>query len=184
MNVSRACPLAMLLLPLAKRDDADERSSGYGRPMARRPRNALPANGAFHVTNRGVEQRRIYLDDSDRLRFIGLLDRAARRFSWRLSAYALMTNHFHLVVLADLEQLSRGMHQLSFRYAQGFNDRYERVGHLFQGRFKASSIESSEYYANACAYVFENPVRAGICAEPSAYRWLGGELFGDIYRRV
>jgi putative transposase len=140
----------------------------------------LPASSAYHVTNRGVEQRWIYVDDDDRRVFTRLLARAARQFRWQVSAYTLMGNHFHLVVLADLERLSRGMHQLSFRYAQGFNDRHSRVGHLFQGRFKARSIESTEYFVDACAYVFDNPIRAGLCAERCDYPWSGGELAREL----
>jgi len=74
--------------------------------MARSARWNLPEHGAYHVTNRGVEQRAIYLDDHDRRLFVSLLERAARRFRWRLSAYALMNNHFHLIVTTELDRLS------------------------------------------------------------------------------
>ena len=145
--------------------------------MARSARWNLPEHGAYHVTNRGVEQRAIYLDDHDRRLFVSLLERAARRFRWRLSAYALMNNHFHLIVTTELDRLSRGMHNVSFRYAQHFNDRHTRVGHLFQSRFGARVIEDETYYDVACAYVFDNPVRAGLCDAPDDYPWSGGDLF-------
>src|SRR3954451_16284959 len=144
--------------------------------MARMPRNCLPPHGTFHVTNRGVEQRPIYLDDQDRRLFVALLERAARRFRWQLSAYVLMQNHFHLVVTSELVRLSRGMHHLSFRHAQHFNETHERAGHLFQSRFKARVIEDEEYHSAACAYVFENPGRVGASALPRDYPWSGGAL--------
>ena len=101
--------------------------------MARQPRSVLPPYGAYHVVNRGVERRRIFVDEQDYLLFVGLLRRVVRGFGWTLYASMLMPNHFHLVVVADLDRLSRGMHRLSFRYAEAFNERYDRVGHLFQG---------------------------------------------------
>jgi len=131
--------------------------------MARKPRNVLPPAGAYHVTSRGVARQTIYRDADDYGYFTQLLRRAVRRFSWRLQVFCLMPNHFHLIVLTELERLSSGMHLLNFRYAQGFNNRYSRVGHLFQGRFHAKVIETDEHFETACAYVLDNPVRARLC---------------------
>ena len=75
-----------------------------------------------------------------------------------------MPNHFHLVVLCALERLTRGMHFLNFRYAQRFNERHDRVGHLFQSRFGARSVEGDEHLHDVCEYVLDNAVRAGLCA--------------------
>lgn len=143
--------------------------------MPRLPRRNLPAFGTYHVFNRGVEQRAICLDDDDRRLFVSLLRMATRRFVWTLDAFTLLDNHFHLVVTTHLERLSDGMHSLGFRYARAFNDRYVRVGHLFQGRFGAQVIETDEQFFATCGYVFENPVRAGLCARLDEYRWSGGD---------
>ena len=118
----------------------------------------------------------IFRDDADRSLFISLLRRATRRWRWHLPAYCLMNNHFHLVVTTELERLSRGMHYLNFRYAQAFNDRYGRVGHLFQGRFDAQVIDADEYFVAACAYVLANAERVGIADWP----WRGGEVMTDL----
>jgi len=145
--------------------------------VARQPRSALPAQGTYHVTNRGVEQRDIYLDDIDRRSFLSLLRLSTRRFRWSVDAYTLMTNHFHLVVTTNLDRLSDGMHLLGFRYAQGFNERHARIGHLFQGRFGAKVVDEETYFFDVCAYVFDNPVRSRICERAGDYPWSGGDYF-------
>jgi REP element-mobilizing transposase RayT len=90
-----------------------------------------------------------------------------------------MTNHFHFVVHAKLESISRGMHLLNARYAQGFNHRYERVGHLFQGRFYSGYVEGDDAIETVCDYVLDNPIRAGLCARRDQWPWLGGVLYAS-----
>jgi putative transposase len=124
-----------------------------------------------------VEQRAIFLDDVDRRLFLSLLRMATRKTSWVVDAYTLMGNHFHLVVTSQLDRLSVGMHALCFRYATSFNARYGRTGHLFQGRFGARSVEADDDFHALCDYVFDNPVRAGLCDLPGAYPWSGGDWF-------
>jgi hypothetical protein len=82
-----------------------------------------------------------------------------------------MNNHFHLVIQTPEPNLSRGMQWLNGSYAGWFNDRHDRSGHLFQGRFKAFLIEKESYFAEVLRYVVLNPVRAGIVQQPEAYRW-------------
>lgn len=106
--------------------------------------------------------------------FVRLLESVIVRFEWHCHAYCLMPNHYHLVVGTPRVKLSRGMHRLNFLFAQGFNDRYERVGHVFQNRFGARLIEDESYLSEACAYVRENPVRAGLCATVEDWPWSGG----------
>jgi putative transposase len=139
--------------------------------MPRSPRFDLPDFGAFHVTARGVAGCSIYADDADRLRFVRLLHLARERGGWRLLAYCLMSNHFHLVLLAEREAMSTGMHLLSFRYAQLFNVRHGRRGHLFQDRYHAQVVRDDEHLGSACAYVLANAERVGVPAWP----WRGGD---------
>ncbi|MBI4171799.1 MAG: transposase [Actinobacteria bacterium] len=139
--------------------------------MPRRPRNVLPKRGIYHVTCRGVERRPIFGDDVDRAVFMELIHGARRRFRWRLHVATLMDNHVHLIVETRRGRLSRGMHRLAGIYAQRFNRRYDRVGHLFQGRFSAFVIEGEEHFLNACAYVLQNPVRAGLCRQAEDWPW-------------
>jgi putative transposase len=142
--------------------------------MARRPRHDLPEYGAFHLTMRGVDGCDIYRDDDDRVHFLRLLGLGTRLAEWRLLAYCLMRNHFHLIVLGELERISRGMHALAFRHAQTFNRRHKRRGHLFQDRFHAQVIRDEEHLSVACAYVYANTDRIGIPNSP----WRGGEFAG------
>jgi putative transposase len=148
--------------------------------MPRAPRCVLPPEGVYHVTARGVARQDIVRDDHDRLLFRRQLTLARRRHHWLVYAWCLMTNHYHLVVACDLERLSRGMHLVKFRHAQAFNARYDRVGHLFQGRFDARVIEGDEHFTTVCAYVFDNPVRVGLCDARTEWPWLGGEVLADL----
>jgi putative transposase len=149
--------------------------------MARQPRGLL-GDGIFHVTARGVARSELFLDRADFAGFAALLASVVERFRWRCHAYCLMPNHYHLVVETPRVKLSRGMHRLNFLYAQSFNDRYDRVGHLFQNRFGARLIESTEYLADACTYVRMNPVRAGLCRSADDWPWSGPAYAATAFR--
>jgi REP-associated tyrosine transposase len=138
--------------------------------MPRLPRSALP-DGIYHVTSRGAGQAAIFLDDLDRVAFMHLLRRTVRKFNWDCHAYCLMTNHYHLVVETRTPLLSAGMHRLNGIYAQQFNDRLERAGHLFESRFSSRLVGREAHLANACRYVLDNPVRAGICTRAEDWPW-------------
>jgi putative transposase len=138
--------------------------------MPRVARNALP-DGIFHVTGRGVARDAIFRDDIDYAQFVRQLLRARDEYRWTLHAYCLLPNHFHLIVEATRLDLSSGMHRLAGRYAQRFNERYDRVGHVFQNRFSSYVIESEEHFARALAYVHANPIEAGLCAQAEEWRW-------------
>lgn len=125
----------------------------------------------YHITSRGNERRPIFYSDEDREAFLRCLAETVRRFGWSLTAWVLMTNHFHLVVETPQANLSRGMHWLLTKYASWFNRRHQRSGHLFQGRFKSVLVDSETYFARVLRYVVLNPVRARMVARPDAYRW-------------
>jgi putative transposase len=129
------------------------------------------AGALHHVTSRGNERRPIFRSNQDREAFLQFLAEAVKRFKWSVTAWVLMTNHFHLVIQTPEANLSRGMHWLNGTYADWFNRRHERCGHLFQGRFKSFLIETGTYAAEVLRYVVLNPVRANIVARPEEYRW-------------
>jgi putative transposase len=138
--------------------------------MARPLRLDVPG-ALHHVTSRGNERRPIFRSNYDRQAFLRFLAEAVKRFRWSVSAWVLMTNHFHLVIQTPEANLSRGMQWLNGTYADWFNRRHNRSGHLFQGRFKSFIIETESYSAEVLRYVVLNPVRAKIVARPEEYRW-------------
>jgi REP element-mobilizing transposase RayT len=138
--------------------------------MARPLRIEFPG-AVYHVTSRGNEKRRIFKNDTDRKAFLAFLAETATRFGWSITAYVLMTNHFHLVLQTPEPNLSRGMHWLNGSYAGWFNHAHKRWGHLFGGRFKAFLVEKEAYFTEVLRYVVLNPVRAGLAASPEKYRW-------------
>ena len=136
-----------------------------------RPLRIEMADGVYHVTSRGLERREIVRDDRDRARWLEMLGEVAARREWRVLAWALMDNHFHLFLRTPRPDLSAGMHDLNSGYATRFNRRHGRVGPLLQGRFKAIIVESRYHYWELSRYVHLNPVRAGLAANPQAYPW-------------
>jgi putative transposase len=147
--------------------------------VPRLARNELP-DGFFHITVRGVARGAIFRDELDYADFRDHLLRVGQLYGWTIHAYCLMPNHYHLVIETTQADLSRGMHRLNGRYAQRFNQRYDRVGHVFQNRFNSYVIESEQYLERALAYVRANPVEAGLCARDSDWPWVGGVSDRDV----
>lgn len=125
----------------------------------------------YHVTSRGNAREMIFHDDADREAFLETVASAARRYNLICHAYCLMGNHYHLVIETPEGNLSRCMRHINGVYTQHFNRRHERVGHLFQGRFKAILVEKDSHLLELCRYVVLNPVRAGLARGASAWKW-------------
>jgi REP element-mobilizing transposase RayT len=125
------------------------------------------------VTTRGVARSTIARDDADGRLFLTLLAEVTRRARWDCQVFCLMPNHYHLIVASELAWLSHGMHRLNGTYAEAFNARYARSGHLFGDRFAAWTIRDDEHLRAACAYVLQNPVRAGLCDSADEWPWSG-----------
>jgi putative transposase len=138
--------------------------------MPRRPRRILPG-GYFHITSRGVSGQFIFTDDVDRRRFVLLLSNVSELWGWRLIAWCLMGTHYHLVVESTREQMSHAVHRLNGLYAQSFNRRHDRRGHLFENRFSSWVVQDEEHLHATIGYILENPARAGLCVEPGAWLW-------------
>jgi len=138
--------------------------------MARPLRIEFPG-AIYHVTSRGNAKQTIFIDDEDKERFFDMLSMVVERFNWRCHAYCLMENHYHLLIETLHANLSKGMRQLNGVYTQGFNQRYRRIGHLFQGRYKAILVEKDNHLLSLCRYVVLNPVRVGLVKRPEQWRW-------------
>jgi REP-associated tyrosine transposase len=129
------------------------------------------SEGMRHIRCRGNRKQPIFVDDFDRERFMVLLGKVSRKLGWRCVAYCLMGNHVHLLMDVPAFTISRGMQLLNGQYAQAFNRRHGYVGHLFQGRFKASRVDDEAYSLQVGRYVVLNPVRAGMVEEAVDWKW-------------
>lgn len=127
--------------------------------------------GLYHVTSRGDRREDIYIDDTDRAMWLQILENVCSRFNWTVHAYCLMTNHYHLLVRTPEGNLSAGMRQLNGVFTQRANRRHARVGHVFQGRYKAVVVDRETYLLELARYVVLNPVRAGMADAVSDWPW-------------
>jgi REP element-mobilizing transposase RayT len=127
--------------------------------------------GIHHITARGVGQQAVFRDDFDRRRYLRLLAARVRDNAWQCLSYCLMGNHIHLLIETPKPTLSCGVQRLHGEYAQGFNRRHKRVGHLFQDRFHGELLREQSHLWNALRYILHNPVEAGLCEAPEAWPW-------------
>ena len=136
-----------------------------------RPLRLELAGGLYHITSRGDRREDIYLDDSDRIQWLELFSQVCQRYNWRCHAYCLMSNHYHLIIETIEGNLSKGMRQLNGVYTQYFNRTHQRVGHVFQGRYKGILVEKDSYLLELSRYVVLNPVRARMVKDIGHWPW-------------
>ena len=133
-------------------------------------------SGIYHVMLRGINKQQIFFDEQDYFKFIKILTECKTISGFELYAYCLMDNHIHLLIGEKDEQLSLIMKRIECRFVFWYNAKYQRVGHLFQDRFRSEVVENDEYFLCVLRYIHQNPVKAGItdkCRnyEFSSYRW-------------
>lgn len=138
--------------------------------MARPLRIEFPG-ALYHITSRGNAQGAIFLNDADRVRFLDLLNQVVSRYDWYCHAYCLMGNHYHLLVETGSPTLSKGMKYLNGSYTQSFNRLHKRVGHVFQGRYKAILVDKESYLLELTRYIVLNPVRAKMVRSAKDWPW-------------
>ena len=152
-------------------DDGRVRASRIHPGMPRPPR-AVIAGETLHLIQRGNNRGACFVDDEDRDWYLAALLRASRRARCDVHAYVLMTNHVHLLVTAgDTHAPARMMKTLGCIYVRHFNERYERTGTLWEGRYRSTRIDSERYFFQCSRYVEMNPVRAGLVVSPAEWRW-------------
>jgi REP element-mobilizing transposase RayT len=136
-----------------------------------RPLRLEFAGALYHVTSRGDRREDIYESDADRQSFLNVLGDVCVRYNWSCHAYCLMGNHYHLLIETPDANLSKGMRQLNGVYTQIFNRSNNRVGHVFQGRYKAILVEKQSYLLELSRYIVLNPVRAEMVRSAKDWRW-------------
>ena len=136
--------------------------------MARRMRIEVEG-GLYHVITRGVGRQDIFHDEQDFAKFLGLMAAQKLKVPFYLYAYCLITNHIHLLIERRVDDIGRIMQRLLTGYAQYYNRRYRRVGHVFQGRHKAILCQSDPYLGELVRYIHLNPVRARMVGRPEQY---------------
>jgi len=125
----------------------------------------------YHITARGNEQRNIFLDHADRLKFLSILNESYLKYGILLHCYVLMNNHYHLMLETPRANLSTAMHYINGKYTVYFNRKYKKVGHLFQGRYRSILVDRDAYLLELSRYIHLNPVRAGSVRSPEEYKW-------------
>lgn len=138
--------------------------------MARLPRISVDQY-FYHVFSRGNNRQRVFFESSDYERFLQNLNRYQPDFGFRLHAYALMPNHFHLLISPGKTELSKIMHTLMTAYTMYVNKKHDRVGHVFGGRFKSIIVDKESYLLEVMRYIHLNPVRAGLVDRVEKYPW-------------
>ena len=138
--------------------------------MARKPRVHFPG-ALYHVIARGNQRQRTFRSNSDRSRYLDLLKQYRERYSFNLYAYVLMGNHVHLLLEAGQVPLAKVMQGLQQSYTLYFNRKYNLVGHLFQGRYRAILCDRDSYLLELVRYLHLNPVRSKLVKDPAEYRW-------------
>jgi REP element-mobilizing transposase RayT len=136
-----------------------------------RPLRIEYEGAVYHITSRGNERRKVFIDKEDREKFLDILREYHERFKAIFHCFVLMDDHYHLLLETPSGNLVTIMHGINGRYTGYFNRRHARIGHLFQGRYRAILVEKEAYLLELNRYIHLNPVRAGICKRPEDYLW-------------
>ncbi|NOT16669.1 MAG: transposase [Sulfuriferula sp.] len=151
-----------------------------------RPLRLELSGGVYHVTSRGDGREDIYLSDADRMAWLAVLAEVCARYNWVCHAWCQMTNHYHILIETPEANLAQGMRQLNGVYTQRFNRANRRIGHVFQGRYKAILVERDNYLLELARYVVLNPLRARMITQLADWQWSSylatcGQVAGDVW---
>lgn len=128
-------------------------------------------NDMYHIMLRGINKQQIFLDDEDYDKFLWVLYEVKQVSEYKLFAYCLMGNHIHLLIKCEKEPLESIFRRVGGKFVYWYNAKYQRVGHLFQDRFKSEPVDSDSYLLSVIRYIHQNPVKAGLCDNIADYRY-------------
>ena len=128
-------------------------------------------SGIYHIMMRGINRQIIFEDEEDYLTFLQTLERYKEQSGYEIYAYCLMGNHIHLLLKVDTEPLEQIMRRLCGSYVYWYNRKYQRVGYLFQDRFKSEVVENDRYFLTVLRYIHQNPLKAGLVNSIEEYQW-------------
>lgn len=138
--------------------------------MARQARKKSVSN-IYHVMLRGINRQVIFEDDGDKRYFISVMGECKEASGFKLHAFCLMDNHVHLLIEPVGEPIEQIFRRIGSRYVIWYNKKYQRVGNLFQDRFKSECVDTDQYFRIVLRYILQNPMKAGYEKEPGHYRW-------------
>ena len=128
-------------------------------------------SGIYHILLRGINRQQIFEDNEDFEKFLQVLKDCKAISEYKLFAYCLMGNHVHLLIKEEKEPIEHIMKRIATRFVYWYNVKYQRVGHLFQDRFKSEPVENDSYFMTVIRYIHQNPLKAGLCKDISSYRF-------------
>lgn len=147
--------------------------------MPRRARKKSEC-GIYHIMLRGINQQQIFEDEEDNAKFIQVLKDCKAVSEFQILSYCLMGNHVHLLLKIEKEPIEQVFKRICGRYVYWYNVKYQRVGHLFQDRFKSEPVEDDAYLLTVIRYIHQNPVKAGLSSSVENYKWSSySEYFKD-----
>lgn len=127
--------------------------------------------GIYHAMSRGNNKNDIFIDAEDKEKYLNILVEKMENANFILYAYCIMDNHSHLIIKEEDQTLSEIMKRINISYANYFNTKYDRVGHVFQGRYRSEPIEDDRYLLTAVRYVHNNPVEAKLVRKCEDFPW-------------
>ncbi|MDQ0215903.1 REP element-mobilizing transposase RayT [Oikeobacillus pervagus] len=128
-------------------------------------------SGIYHIMLRGINKQTIFEEDEDKRRFLETLKKYKAICNYQIYSYCLMNNHVHLLLKETDESISIAIKRISSSYVYWYNSKYERYGHLFQGRFKSENVEDQTYFLTVLRYIHQNPMKAGLAKTVLESKW-------------
>lgn len=129
------------------------------------------SSGIYHIMLRGINRQTIFEDDEDKSRFLETIIKYKDVSKYQIFSYCLMDNHVHLLLKESEEGISDSIKRISSSYVYWYNTKYQRMGHLFQGRYKSENVENRAYFLTVLRYIHQNPLKAGLVTNVFESKW-------------